>query len=403
MSDEEFASRRYGRATKDKENYISKTDTQWPTRSAEAIREALNREKSPFAMDADLARLVNRLFTDQSKLYALGNLNTATVARVAREMFGFGEINLSAPALAAFRDGQAQHADYDFSPRAFQCRVYDKIRELDWDPISSQDVADIMDSMIHDPKEGISLTSEALRKKEQAAKADARAAVRANILQGREKYPVYVRQPKAGDHNNIHWTLPYELHPTHRVSLDTATDELLNQIDDEVSELRARIKGETREEQRQRFHNPINDPKNLDLDRDQPRYSEKDDNPIRGRAAASDSSGPDPFIVDGREITRGEALDLDPTTYRKLYETDKSRLDRIIRSGASGAAAVAHRSETIPINPSADSLFLNPATGLEYTKKELYALAGGTDVQRKIFRKQIATDLARTNRILGAQ
>src|SRR5258706_191735 len=104
MSDDsEYASRRYG-ARKNNSLQVSRNDPQWPTLSAEALRDALNREKSPFATDAELRLLVDRLFTDQSKLYNLGNLNAVVVAKAAREMFASGQIGLSAPARAAYQD-----------------------------------------------------------------------------------------------------------------------------------------------------------------------------------------------------------------------------------------------------------------------------------------------------------
>jgi len=74
-------------------------------------------------------------------------------------------------------------------------------------------------------------------------------------------------------------------------------------------------------------------------------------------------------------------------------------LDKIV--GTTGTTIV--HSDATSVNPSADSLFTNPATGVEYNKKEIYALAGGNDLQRGLFRLMIKTDLARTNRILGAQ
>jgi hypothetical protein len=80
---------------------------------------------------------------------------------------------------------------------------------------------------------------------------------------------------------------------------------------------------------------------------------------------------------------------------------DKARLDRIV--GAGSTTLVTNRSDAAPLNPHSDSLFQNPANGLEYNKKELYSLAGGTDIQRRLFRKMISVDLARTNKLLGAQ
>jgi len=53
------------------------------------------------------------------------------------------------------------------------------------------------------------------------------------------------------------------------------------------------------------------------------------------------------------------------------------------------------------VNPAENSLFTNPASGFEYSRKEAYALAGGSDVERKIFRKLMNTHLARLNRILA--
>src|SRR6266436_2997196 len=50
-----------------------------------------------------------------------------------------------------------------------------------------------------------------------------------------------------------------------------------------------------------------------------------------------------------------------------------------------GTTTVAmNRSDAATLNPHSDSLFTNPANGLEYNKKEIYALAGGNDLQRKI-------------------
>ncbi len=69
-----------------------------------------------------------------------------------------------------------------------------------------------------------------------------------------------------------------------------------------------------------------------------------------------------------------------------------------------GATSVStNRSDAAFVNPHSNSLFQNPATEREYTKKELYALAGGTDIERKLFRKMMATDLARLNSILGSK
>ena len=85
----------------------------------------------------------------------------------------------------------------------------------------------------------------------------------------------------------------------------------------------------------------------------------------------------------------------------KLYrENDRDSL--ALEEQPEGTTTVATDRSDAALNPHSDSLFRNPATEREYTKKELYALAGGTDIQRKIFRKMIGTDLARTNRILGA-
>ncbi len=81
---------------------------------------------------------------------------------------------------------------------------------------------------------------------------------------------------------------------------------------------------------------------------------------------------------------------------------DSDSLDDSYEAPEGPTSVSTNRSDAAFVNPSADSLFRNPATEREYTNKELYALAGGTDLQRKIFRKMIATDLARTNRILGA-
>jgi len=52
------------------------------------------------------------------------------------------------------------------------------------------------------------------------------------------------------------------------------------------------------------------------------------------------------------------------------------------------------------VNPHSDSLFTN-ASGVEYSKAEVYALAGGSELKRKLFRKMMNTDLSRLNRILA--
>ncbi len=59
------------------------------------------------------------------------------------------------------------------------------------------------------------------------------------------------------------------------------------------------------------------------------------------------------------------------------------------------------RSEAAFTNPHADSLFRNPATGVDYSRAEAYALAGGGELDRKLFRKMMQTDLKRLNSILA--
>src|SRR5258708_16684984 len=98
--------------------------------------------------------------------------------------------------------------------------------------------------------------------------------------------------------------------------------------------------------------------------------------------------------------------------YKLFSENDKTSLDVDIRRKDDGrghnafeivgegprtapTAGTMDRSDAAFVNPHADSLFLNPATEAQYTKKELYALAGGSELDRKLFRKMMNTDLKR--------
>jgi len=102
--------------------------------------------------------------------------------------------------------------------------------------------------------------------------------------------------------------------------------------------------------------------------------------------------------------------------YKLFSEHDKTSLDVDIRrkddgKGHNAFEIVGDGPKTLPtagpmdrsanvVNPYSDSLFTN-ANGVEYSKAEVYALAGGSELERKLFRKMMNTDLARLNSILA--
>lgn len=353
MSDEQYAAHRYGRATKDKENYISKSDPQWPTRSAEAIRKALNHEKSPFATDAELGFLADQLFPESDKLYNLQALNSAKVAQTAWEMFRRGQIGRSMPALAAYRDGEAQHPDHDFSLLAFQVRVYEKIRELDWDPVNSQDVADVMDSLIKDPNEKVPLSDEGQRNEEAQQTTSRFNRLIQNITRGKDKFPRW--SPQHGKIVNVNSS-----------TLQNLTISELEALDKEITTLRQQRNDEDRQQQNDRLRDVADENRGYKV------FRPGDKDQLGGEIKyADDTKGTNKFEFVGEAPTQSK-----PTT---------GKMDR--------SAPLA--------NPSEDVLFTSPVTGMQYSKKEAYALAGGSEVDRRLFRKMMNTNLARLNSILA--
>lgn len=347
MSDEEYTAARAARYSRSRDGglRISKSDPEWPQNSAEAIRDALNREKSPFATDADLRMLVDRLFTDESKLYNLGNLNTAAVARVAQEMFAQSQIGLCAPARAAYQDAQNQHSDYDFSPVAFQFRIFEKLRELDWDCLNTTDVADVMAWMIEN--EGVQLSTQGRQTKEAKELGNAIQVVKTRILGGKDKWPQWDPQ-----HGQVMWR--------DASLLDSMSAEELNRTDDEVATLRRQTKmtsGELREE-------------------------------LRSKAKAAGI--PTPFRP-------GDKTSLDvETRYKDGGKVPGSVLE--IVGDAPRPSADPRMDRSVPTVSADRSIFVSPHTNEYYTKKEICHIANHNP---ELFRRLSKTDARFLNQLLA--
>lgn len=117
-----------------------------------------------------------------------------------------------------------------------------------------------------------------------------------------------------------------------------------------------------------------------------------------------------------REDLRQELADR--ATDARGYERDPQRVDQDVQIKlAEGAGArftstgesmgqSAGKMNRMPIataNPFEDSLFRSPATGQEYNKKEVVALASGGDREREIFRRLMHENLLRVNTILAGK
>jgi hypothetical protein len=113
-------------------------------------------------------------------------------------------------------------------------------------------------------------------------------------------------------------------------------------------------------------------------------------------------------------------IEREVTEYRQLRnetrEEQRERLQEVSRANgrvdannsnpatavgtSTGYASAAVDRSVGGVNPFSDSLFLNPATGREYTRAEVHALVASNP---KIFRRMMSTDLGRINRILAGQ
>ena len=287
-----------------------------------------------------------------------GAITRMEIRRTIDDLAEQGQLVQNPKVTAALDAAKLNHSDYDFNFLAIETLVLDAAEELGLNIASVTGLTRIMSQFIEQNKVQLSAQArERQREREQAKQAaEARLRLLTSILQGRkDTYPEW-----SSKHGKVIYI--------DVMTLEKKTTEELAQIEREVADLRRRM-GMSREQQKETLHDFANQNR-VGYDPDGNKIVGFENRP---KTDSLDKPANRPYSEDSTKSA------ISVRTEARHGETDRAV------SQVNGAAT--------PSGP-----FISPATGREYTKKEIYSLAKN---DLKTFRALMKKDQNRLNRLIN--